>query len=576
MPLTAERIDRIKQALPGTGTWYDVYSRITEAVPKGEEEQHRSLVWAFGYDLITPGHVERLEREGSAFGAMWEFDGKRLPPRLADVPDEDVEGWAETFDAIDDPRLRSRVGDLLWERKQQPRPDQKARAACAALLELAIDPEWEPMESTHGLVRSLELADSLSDHSLREQVVQAIVKAIEGELESEHDRPGIPFSLLRPLVELPASARPSGLEDLISRAEAKYGADPHYVETAVDLKARIVAPEDVPELRRRQVRKWRDAAAKAEGPVRVAFLERGLDAARTHGLAEEAKQLRVELGSITEDELNLKKISAETKLDSELVEDYISSFVRFEKWEDGLTRFGIQGPPGGEPEQLDSQVVKQMQESPIQFLVTKIVIDPDSGAAIFRATDELTHKKAATAQQRVFAARIWSVFAVDVLRRIEQKYGRPDHEQLTEYFTAAFIDEAIAERISRAFELWWEGHPDEAAHILAPRIEAIIRELARQMGLPVIREPLADKPGGVRSLGDLLFALEGRLPTAGWHAYLFSLLSDPLGLNLRNVIGHGMRFGISTEDAALLLHAACFLRLVAPRQVEPGAETSGQ
>jgi hypothetical protein len=45
----------------------------------------------------------------------------------------------------------------------------------------------------------------------------------------------------------------------------------------------------------------------------------------------------------------------------------------------------------------------------------------------------------------------------------------------------------------------------------------------------------------VRSLGDLLEALDGRLATPGWHNYLKSLLADPLGLNLRNVIAHGLR-----------------------------------
>jgi hypothetical protein len=210
-----------------------------------------------------------------------------------------------------------------------------------------------------------------------------------------------------------------------------------------------------------------------------------------------------------------------------------------------------------------------MQDTPFQFLVTKVILDPDSAAAVFRATDALTHKTAATAQQRLLASRIWGAFAVDVLQRLETKYGRPGQDELTRFFTAAFIEEAVAERIARAFELWWDGQPDESAHLIAPRLETIIREIARRMGLPVIREPIADKPGGVRSLGDLLHALNGRLPTAGWHAYLFNLLSDPLGLNLRNVIGHGMRTRISVDDAALLLHAACYLRLIAPEQAEP-------
>ena len=559
-------VELVERALLDAGSWYEIYARIEKAVPEGQEAAYRSAVWAFGYLLLTPDQIENREREGSPFGAMWEFDGKRLPPRLADVPDEDVGTWLTLFDAIDEPRSRSRIGDLLWERKAPPRPDQKARAAVAALLELAIDGTWEPLESTHGLVRALEVTMSLSDQELQRRAVETMVKAIKVELESEHDRPGIPFSLLRPLVDLPPAARPAGLEALIRQTATKYEGDPHHVETAIDLEARLVGADDVPDVRQRQVQLWREAADKAEGLVRLVFLERALEIARTHGLVEEAKQLRVELGSISEEELDLKKITAETKLDSELVEEYVASFINFDNWQDSLVRFGLQGPPGGEPGQLDSEIAKRMQESPIQFLVTKTVIDPDSGAAIFHAADELTHKKAATAEHRQLAGRLWSVFAVDVLRRIEEKYGRPEHQQLTDFFTAPFIEAAIAERIARAFELWWEGQPDDAAHVLVPRLEAIIRELARQLGVPVIREPQGDKPGGVRSLGDLLFALDGRLPTAGWHAYLINLLSDPLGLNLRNVIGHGMRSSITAEDAALLLHAACFLRLVEPKQ----------
>ena len=126
----------------------------------------------------------------------------------------------------------------------------------------------------------------------------------------------------------------------------------------------------------------------------------------------------------------------------------------------------------------------------------------------------------------------------------------------------------MADRIARAFELWWDGHPDESAHILAPRLEGVIREIARQLGLPIIREPIGGKPGGVRSLGEVLHTLNGRLPTAGWHAYLTNLLSEPLGLNLRNVIAHGVRPELSVQDAALLLHAANFLRLLGPQQRE--------
>ncbi len=294
----------------------------------------------------------------------------------------------------------------------------------------------------------------------------------------------------------------------------------------------------------------------------MSFLERALEVARTSGLAEEAKQLRSELGSISEEELDLKKVSSEIKVPTDEVERFVASFVKSDAWEDALTAFGAYGPPGGEPEEIDREVKRQMNEQPLQFLMTKIVVDADTNAAIFRATDEASHEVAAIAERRQFAARIWSVFAVDVLRRVEGKYGRPSREHLTASFTSEFIDEDVAERIACAFELWWDDQPDESAHVLAPRLEAVLREVARRLGLPVIREPVANKPGGVRSLGDLLYAMKERVATPGWHGYLVNLLVDPLGLNLRNVIGHGLRAPIGHDDSALLLHAACFLRLL--------------
>ncbi len=549
-------------------SWYGVYSRLTESVPEGQEEQFRSLLWAFGYHLLNPDDVEAREREGSAFGPMFEIDGKRLPPRLSDVSEADVTPWSDAFDDIDDPRLRSRMGDLLWQRRHQPRPDEKARAAVRALLQLADESGWELMDSTDGLVRALELARSLSDDALVSETVAAIGKAIAEELDSEEDRPGIPFILMTRLAELPVSVRPSNLDDLISRSESKYGDDPHHVETAMELRARIIPAEELPALRRRQVAMWRRAAAHADGLLRLVFLERALDVARTNGLSEDAAEIRTELGLISEDELDLKEVSGEIKIDREQIEEFISSLVKFDQWQESLSRFGIQGPPGGEPDALDQQVTELMKAAPLQFLVTRAVIDPDTNVTIFHAIDDESHRRASIAQQRALAARLWSVFATDVLQRFEEKYGRPDHGDLAEFFTSSFIDAAFADRIARAFELWWDERPDESAHILAPRLESVIREIARQLGLPIIREPIAGKPGGVRSLGEILHALNGRLPAGGWHAYLTNLLSDPLGLNLRNVIAHGLRPEISAQDAALLLHAACFLRLLGAPQPE--------
>lgn len=211
-----------------------------------------------------------------------------------------------------------------------------------------------------------------------------------------------------------------------------------------------------------------------------------------------------------------------------------------------------------------------MRDHPLPYLFPKVVLDADLGIPLFHAMDEASHKLAAMAQSRWMSTQLWAISAVAVLERIEDHHGRPTHEELTVFFTTDLIDEGTAERIARAFELWWDGRSDESAHLIVPRIEATIRSLAREAGFPIIREPYAGKPGGVRPLGELLHALRPSFPLPGWPAYLFHLLSDPLGLNLRNVIAHGIRARIERTDAALLLHAAAFLRTLGVQRA-PGA-----
>jgi hypothetical protein len=59
-------------------------------------------------------------------------------------------------------------------------------------------------------------------------------------------------------------------------------------------------------------------------------------------------------------------------------------------------------------------------------------------------------------------------------------------------------------------------------------------------------------------LGALLDGLEGRFDE-GWRLYLTTVLTDPLALNLRNAVSHGLCGSFDKLDAALLLHVACVI-----------------
>jgi len=98
-------------------------------------------------------------------------------------------------------------------------------------------------------------------------------------------------------------------------------------------------------------------------------------------------------------------------------------------------------------------------------------------------------------------------------------------------------------------------------HLLLPRLEAILRGMARSLGLVIYREPRGRDRGGVRTLGVLLSELIDFVDES-WRRHLANLLTDELGYNLRNLVLHGLVPRVERVEAALLINAACYLRLL--------------
>lgn len=564
-----EMLTWLTAALVDQGSYSEICNELQRGAPKDPSYDPGALVSAFGYHLLERSQTEGREREQAPYGPMMEFDDQRFPQRLSDVDEGVLATWATAFDAIEDPRLRSRMGDLLWLRRCGERPDLYAREATIAMVSLSQDTTWREMERIRVIVRAMEISIEIGDSALQQKVADRIVGAAEVELGTNSERPGISLRLIDALMMLPEERRPEATKALLDQAEAVYGTDPWQLDTITDLKSRLATAEEQAYLRLNQVGAWRTQAAQATGIARVSHLEHALELANAFGLKDKALDLRVEIQEMRSEDLGLKTVSGETSIPTEQVEQFINLFLSAESLTEALIAFGGHGPPGGEPDDLIQAVRQRMTATPFQFLVTRVVIDPDQGFAIFRASDEASHLRAELAHNRQFAAQIWSIFALDILGRMRERYNNPSHEELTAAFVGDLIDEALAGRFARALELLWNGEPDESAHLAAPRIETVLRELARRLSIPIINEPRGEKVGGVRTLGGILEALEGAFPTPGWHIYLRSLLVDPLGANLRNVVAHGLRTSVSAQDASLLIHSACFLRALTVSEVDP-------
>jgi hypothetical protein len=142
-------------------------------------------------------------------------------------------------------------------------------------------------------------------------------------------------------------------------------------------------------------------------------------------------------------------------------------------------------------------------------------------------------------------------------------HDRPTREDLVQHFATELIGVGRGERIARSLELFWDQEYDESAHLITPRLESVLRDMARRSGILIVKRAEEGRFGGVVSLNVVLSKLRELYEPAPWFDYLEALLCDPTAINLRNDIAHGLVDRVGRTHAALLMQAACYLALMA-------------
>lgn len=89
----------------------------------------------------------------------------------------------------------------------------------------------------------------------------------------------------------------------------------------------------------------------------------------------------------------------------------------------------------------------------------------------------------------------------------------------------------------------------------------------------MIHEPRPGQEiGGVAMLGGMLHDLRTSFDDKTVPEYLISLLTDQLGMNLRNRVLHGLHGPVDKLDAALLIQVAASLSRMRLTEVEDGGD----
>lgn len=559
---------RLAAAAGEANTWAKVAAALRDELERDDDASLRWLIWAFDYALDSWRHGS--PSAGDPFVPMLGYnDGSSYPPALVAVEDAAVAVWAEAAE-VDGPVIASRLHDLLWERRWGERPDLHARAAWAAYMELA-DGAWDALYRSVCLVRALQLARSLNDEDLLAKTICGGVGFVRDTLAVEEATPGAPFHVLGALVDLPRESRPDELDDLLSSAEDVFGHDASLYEAMVQMEMAQAGNDDErAHLRIDLVDRWIQTADRDKGLARFAHLRHALELADGYGLADLARDIRRRIQESPADVDDFQEVSVDLKIPRQELDGYVAGLVGDDGWEAALTRLGAMPPPSGDYAANLALVRRQKSEHPLMFLVTKVIYGPH-GFPIQVVQDEGLHERVALSEHERLGMELGGLLISSALHGIKVCYGVPSLEDLACFFTSAFVPMETAGRVAAALIHFWEGRLDECVHVLCPRLEGALRTGLMRVGMTVIGLPAGDKPGGVRTLGELLREALSRdvFRDASRTRYLYNLLCDPYGMNLRNSIAHGFLTKARQEDAALLIQAVCYLRLL---DVAPKAE----
>lgn len=554
-------VSRLIAAADRASSWADASAGLRKDLKENESDELRWLIWAFDYGLDSWRHGELSAKD--PFVPMLGYnDGSSYPAALELVEEEAIAVWESVADA-DGPVASSRLHDLLWERRSGNEPYLHAKAAWGAYVDLARG-SWEAIYRSVCLVRALQLARSLNDPDLVSRTTRLAVAFVLGELPNEGALPGASFHVLEALVDLPKEARPPELDGLLDRAEGLFGDDASLFESVAQMKMNQAgSPEDLASLRMALIDRWLETAKGAGSLARFAHLRHALELAEAYELTERGREIRALIQESPADQDAFHEVSVEFKIPRAEIDGYVGALTGDDSWQDALTRLGAMPAPSGDHSANLALVQQQMADHPLLFLITKVIYGPH-GFPIQEVKDEDLHVQIALSEQELLGIGLGGLIVGNTLDAIKDRYGVPSKEELTGFFTAAFIPEETAERVAASLLHYWEGRLDECVHVLCPRIEATLRTGLMRIGMTIMRLPMGKRPGGVRALGELLREALTRdvFRDVSRTRYLYNLLCDPYGMNLRNAIAHGFLTKALREDAALLIQAIAYLRLL--------------
>jgi len=517
-------------------------------------------------------------------------------PNLVDLDAAAVEEWVALADSFTNPALKAHFADAVWELGKRLSPTRRDRyrfAVMATESYLRASQEGRygsPVMQLEPMARAVSLALSINSADLTRRSVEYALDFAAAVDQSHLGLWMAPFDKILGLGRLPKEYQERIVKQLESRFEQSIRrrdlhsstmagqtlAQYHYVRQNYDRAKEITRAYGELKL---------ELTTAMTASIAVHHISNVLEDYRRQGLRDDADRVRLLLeqrgkGVVAE----MKRVWIPIRIDAENVDRFTRAVLDVDDPYVALFQVAWHTLPNVE------WIRKQLAERAEGFLIRHLVptsITGDNGLPLAVVNTYEANEHGNLVVETARAMNFDSVYLLNGLDEWKKKFCLEGIQETPQLYDSLLIVEDRIPFFRDGLGAYEAGDYLKTIHVLIPQVENCLRRLLELLNLSPTKS--SDEGDGTYELKNMYDCLAEKgvreaLEDKVWY-FLKALYVDDRGLNLRNLISHGIAEydAFNKLNAALVVQSIVLLSIVRPSAVtlaeekaEEGAEEASR
>jgi len=510
----------------------------------------RVLLWERMAFDFAENHLDDESGWGTYFGPKFVLsaeDGRTVEhPSIQEITPDIISYWEKRAKESNHPVFKARYSNLVWDFSRKIKGEKPPYLIAQIFIDSVIEIAEKGLhkhtkDTIIKLKRALSLALSINDKERIDKLVDAIITYEEK--IAEDDKPALCFSyeflVKNKKVQISENKEQRIIKSLEERFERLLKGNDYNTAKSVAFLLMDYYKSERYQIRnilsKLEVMIQKQADQVSPFVISI-WLKELYSLCLQYGLKDKANKILIKIREVGKKRKSGLKVETRVKISNEEIKKFINTLIEGDL-KTALTRVAVYYIP--RKEKVMQQLKDLYKKSPVLSSATQKILDRE-GRIIAEVGSLEEDKEGRIVFQISQNMRMMSPFLRETLEVLIKKFNLDTKSIVNYFYESPIFDEKRKDFFVRGIKAYLRNDYLVALHILVPQIEALIRNLAEESGLPVLKP---SRSGGFhyKTLDNLLRDDE-IINALGEDICLYfrTLFTDQRGWNLRNNICHGI------------------------------------